>query len=79
MLQLLALSPWFSLTQRKTLAVLALRPNTTDLGVLLQMIEAGEVKPTIDRAYALDQVPDALRRVGTGAALGKVIITVATP
>ena len=47
-----------------------------DLLYLKELIEAGNVKPVIDRRYSLDQVPDALRYLETMRAQGKVIIAV---
>lgn len=48
-----------------------------DLVALSNLAEAGKLTPAIDRAYPLSGVPDALRHVGTRAAQGKVVISVA--
>ena len=37
---------------------------------------AGEVDIHIDSTFTLDEVPDALRRVGDGLAKGKVVVQV---
>jgi NADPH:quinone reductase-like Zn-dependent oxidoreductase len=37
---------------------------------------SGEVKPVVDRSYALDRVPEALDYLGEGHARGKIVITV---
>ena len=37
---------------------------------------AGEVDIHIDSTFSLDEVPDALRRVGDGLAKGKVVVQV---
>jgi NADPH:quinone reductase-like Zn-dependent oxidoreductase len=47
-----------------------------DLVVLADMMQAGKVKPVIDRRYSLDQVADAIRYQEAGHARGKVIVTV---
>ena len=47
-----------------------------DLAFLRGLIEAGKVKPVIDRRYELSQAPDALRYLGEGHARGKVVLTV---
>jgi NADPH:quinone reductase-like Zn-dependent oxidoreductase len=47
-----------------------------ELLVLKDLLEAGNVKPVIDRRYELSQAPDALRYLGEGHARGKVVITV---
>ena len=50
--------------------------NHNDLTILADMMQAGKLKPVIDRTYKLEQVPDAIRYVEQGHARGKVVITV---
>src|SRR5437899_1375866 len=50
--------------------------NHNDLTILADMMQSGKLKPVIDRAYKLDQVPDAIRYVEEGHARGKVVISV---
>jgi NADPH:quinone reductase-like Zn-dependent oxidoreductase len=50
--------------------------NREDLAYLGDLFEAGEVVPVIDRRYALSEVPEALRYLEEGRALGKVVITI---
>ncbi|MGD1996131.1 MAG: NAD(P)-dependent alcohol dehydrogenase [Anaerolineae bacterium] len=45
-----------------------------DLLVLKDLIEAGKVKPVINRTYLLSETPEALGYVGQGHARGKVVI-----
>ena len=52
------------------------RPNRSDLGVLRDLIEAGKIKPLIDRSYPLDEIRDAVRYLETLHARGKVVITI---
>jgi len=47
-----------------------------DLLMLKELIEAGKVRPIIDRTYQFDQIPEAIRHVEAGRARGKVVITV---
>jgi NADPH:quinone reductase-like Zn-dependent oxidoreductase len=47
-----------------------------DLLTLKEMIEAGTLRPVIDRTYGFDQIPEGIRHVESGAAAGKVVITV---
>lgn len=50
--------------------------NRADLGVLRELIEAGKVKPVVERRYALSEIADAVRYIGEGHARGKVVVTV---
>lgn len=45
-----------------------------DLQLLKELIEAGLVKPIIDKAYSLDEVPQAIRYLEEGRVRGKVVI-----
>ena len=47
-----------------------------DLLVLKDLIEAGKVRPVIDRTYQLSEIPEAVRYLEAGHAQGKVVITV---
>jgi len=46
------------------------------LVVMKELIEAGKIAPVIDRTFPLSEVPEAIRYLGSGQALGKVVITV---
>jgi len=48
--------------------------NRRDLLTLADLLATGQVKPVIDRTYALDQAADALAYVGAGHTRGKVVI-----
>lgn len=50
--------------------------NAEDMTVLADLMAAGKVTPVIDRAYALHEVPDAIRYSEAGRARGKIIISV---
>jgi len=47
-----------------------------DLEFLKDLIEAGKVRPVVDRTYPLSGVPSAIRYLNEGRARGKVVITV---
>jgi NADPH:quinone reductase-like Zn-dependent oxidoreductase len=51
--------------------------STDDLLVLKELIEAGKVRPVIDRTYAFEQIPEGVGYVEAGNAAGKVAVTVA--
>jgi NADPH:quinone reductase-like Zn-dependent oxidoreductase len=44
---------------------------------LVELIEAGQLVPTVDRTFPLSETPDAMRYLVAGKARGKVVITVA--
>jgi NADPH:quinone reductase-like Zn-dependent oxidoreductase len=47
-----------------------------DLETLRELLEAGSLKPVIERSYELADVPKALAYIGEGHAHGKIVITV---
>jgi NADPH:quinone reductase-like Zn-dependent oxidoreductase len=63
------------LTGRR-MGVLVVRPGPARFGPLADLCVAGEVAIHIDRTFALDDVPEALRHVGEGHACGKTVVTV---
>ncbi len=51
--------------------------NSADLAAMRGLIESGQVRPVIDRQYALEDVPQAIAYLEEGHARGKVAISVA--
>ena len=70
-LNALVLSRFVSQDIRMFLAEL----NKEDLTILRDLMQAGKVKPVIDRQYRLTEVPEAIRYLEAGHARGKVVIT----
>ena len=46
-----------------------------DLATLRDMIEAGKVKPVVEKIYPLAQAAEAMSHLGTGHAQGKIVLT----
>ena len=61
---------------RQPIAMFIAAVRVEDLDALTELIEAGKLRPAIDRSYPLEQVPEALRYVESGQARGKVVITI---
>lgn len=74
--QLLLFGPVISRMTGKNIRLLTVPQNRKDLLAVTELVEAGKIRPVIDRRYPLDQVPEALRYVSEGRAKGKVVITV---
>jgi NADPH:quinone reductase-like Zn-dependent oxidoreductase len=53
-----------------------MEPNKKDLVLVKELIEAGKILPVIDKAYPLNEVPEAIRYLETGRARGKIVINV---
>lgn len=70
------IGPWISMTGSKKFYALTIKINQQDLIFLKEMIEAGKIKPVIDRSYPISQAAEALRYYAEGHARGKVVITV---
>jgi NADPH:quinone reductase-like Zn-dependent oxidoreductase len=74
---LLLQQQWISMTGSQKMVPMAFsRPGKRDLQDLKELLEAGKIRPVIDRSYTLSEVPEALRYYGKGHARGKVVITV---
>jgi len=68
--------PWITMTGTKKMGNMMAKSNPKDLGFLKELIEAGKVKPVIDRRYPLSEVAQAIRYLEEGHARGKVVIGV---
>jgi NADPH:quinone reductase-like Zn-dependent oxidoreductase len=74
--QTLILGSLISMTGSKKMGMLAVEQNRReDLIYIGNLIETGKIRVVIDKQYPLGDVQEALRYLGDGHALGKVVIT----
>ncbi|MEU4157773.1 NAD(P)-dependent alcohol dehydrogenase [Actinoplanes sp. NPDC026670] len=62
----------------RRIRVLAVRSGPEHFTPVADRCVAGDLAVHVDRTFTLDQVPEALTRVGEGKALGKIVILPAT-
>jgi 2-desacetyl-2-hydroxyethyl bacteriochlorophyllide A dehydrogenase len=67
---------WTSMTSNKKLRIEASSQKKEDLLFLKELIEAGKVKPVVDKCYPLERIADAHRYAETGEKKGNIAITV---
>jgi NADPH:quinone reductase-like Zn-dependent oxidoreductase len=72
LLSAMLLSPFVSQKIRPFTA----KASAEDLDTLRTMIEAGELRPVIERTYPLSETPEAIRQVETAHVRGKLAIAV---
>jgi NADPH:quinone reductase-like Zn-dependent oxidoreductase len=66
-----------SLRGGKDIAMVEAHVTARDLELLSELIEAGKVRPQIDRRYPFGEIPAAIAYLETGRARGKVVVGVA--
>jgi NADPH:quinone reductase-like Zn-dependent oxidoreductase len=71
-LRAVALSPFL----RQRLTMFIAKQRSSDLDRLSVLIEAGNVSPSLDRTYPLDEAAEAVRHLAGGEVRGKVAISI---
>lgn len=71
--------PLMSQREGKQLGGVSATISQKDLITLKEWLEAGKIRPVIDRRYPLAETAEALRYVYAGHASGKVVIQITTP
>ncbi|WP_461173741.1 NAD(P)-dependent alcohol dehydrogenase [Arthrobacter sp. Z1-9] len=69
-------APFASLFSGQKLKGLVTKETYLDLEALTSLIEAGSVKPAVDKVFSLAEAPAAITYLHEGRARGKVVITV---
>jgi NADPH:quinone reductase-like Zn-dependent oxidoreductase len=67
---------WLSRTSKQNFVYGALKEKNKDMVLLRELLEAGVIKPVIDRSYPFEQIAEAHRYVESGAKKGIVSIVV---
>ena len=69
------LAMWTSVTSSRKLRIEASTQKREDLIFLKELIEAGKVKPVIDKCYSLERTAEAHKYAETGRKKGNIVIT----
>jgi len=75
LLSMMRAALWSPLVGQKLTAFIA-KVDPDDLAHLAGLLEAGAIKPVVDRTFPLEEVPEAFRYLEQWHARGKVVITV---
>lgn len=76
MFQTMTFGSWFSLTGKKKMSTLLQRQKQEDLIYMKELIEAGKVRPVVDKTFKLSELKEAFNYFENGHAQGKVVITI---
>jgi NADPH:quinone reductase-like Zn-dependent oxidoreductase len=75
-IEALAQMAWTGLAGGKKVIAGVAPDRVTDLAFLKELLEAGKLKPVIDRCYPLEQTAEAHRYADTGRKRGSVVISI---
>jgi len=67
---------WASMTSSKKVIGGVAAETKEDMAFLKELIEAGALKPVIDRCYPFEQIAEAHHHVDTGHKRGNVVVTI---
>jgi NADPH:quinone reductase-like Zn-dependent oxidoreductase len=56
--------------------MLTSKEHHADLASLTELIDAGQITPSIEASFPLDQAHDAMRKLESGTVRGKISITI---
>lgn len=73
LLHLLVIRPFIS----QRVALFVAKPNHGDLQAVADLVQAGTVRPVIDRCYPMTAIVDAFRHLESGHAHGKIVVSIA--
>ena len=71
-------SMWMSFRGKVKVAGMGGKGTAADLALLKEIVEAGNLKPVIDRRYSFEQIAEAHRYAQTGRKKGNLVVTVET-
>jgi len=63
-----------ALREGKQISMVSAHATAKDLELLGDLIQAGKLRPVIDRRYAFLDLPEAIRYLEEGHARGKVVV-----
>ncbi len=69
-------APFLSMFTGQRLRTFLAKENAADYQALAQLAESGALTPVIDRTYPLADAAEAIRRIATGHATGKGVVTI---
>ena len=75
LIETMLLAPLYSLSGNKKMTNFMQKASQADLEELKILIEAGKVKPVIDKSFSLNDIQTAFRYYEEGNAKGKVVIS----
>ena len=51
-------------------------PNSKDFNILKEMMEAGQIKPVVDKVFPFERIAEAMKYLDDGLARGKIVIRI---